>query len=129
MKIAFLIDPLADLKDPIKLKLGQFEYTLVSTNSAEEIDQAGKQAGQVMICFTDSKLAYNFLKNNHWPFKTLNVLFLKGKPIISGDAAKKIKEIQLELVVMNDEEKLKKIITDFENSKDITEDIEFSYKS
>lgn len=129
MKIAFLIDPLADLKDPIKLKLEQFEYTSVSTNSPEEIDQAGKQAEHVMICFTNSKLAYTFLKNNKWPFKTLNVLFLKGKPIISDDAAKKIKEIQLELVIMNDDEKLKEVITGFKNSKDITEDIEFSYKA
>lgn len=128
MKIAFLVETAEDQTEIIKEKLERFDYAYIPTSSAEEIDQAGKQAGQVMICFTESKIAYSFLKTNKWPFKTLNVLFLKGKPKITEDAAKKIKEVNLDLIMVNDENKFKELVTRFENSKDELEEIEFAFK-
>ncbi|WPU66772.1 hypothetical protein [Peredibacter starrii] len=128
MKIAFLVDTAPELTESIKEKIERFDYASIPTLNAEEIDQAGKQMGQVMICFTDSKKAYSFLKTNKWPFKTLNVLFLKGKPIISDDAAKKIREVNLDLVVLKDENQLKEVLTRFESAKDDLEDIEFTFK-
>ncbi|WP_408095755.1 hypothetical protein ACJVC5_11980 [Peredibacter sp. HCB2-198] len=129
MKIAFLVDTAPELTESIKEKLERFDYASIPTLNAEEIDQAGKQMGQVAICFTDSKKAYSFLKTNKWPFKTLNLLFLKGKPIISDDAAKKIREVNLDLVVLKDENQFKEVIARFENTKEDTlDDIEFAFK-
>jgi translation initiation factor 2B subunit (eIF-2B alpha/beta/delta family) len=128
MKIAFLVETAPEQTEIIKEKLERFDYANIPTSSAEEIDQAGKQAGQVMICFTESKIAYSFLKSNRWPFKTLNVLFLKGKPKITEDAAKKIKEVNLDLVIVNDENSFKELVTRFENSGNDIDELEFAFK-
>lgn len=127
MKIAFLIDCSEDQLESVKTSMSEFGYSCIPTNNPEEIDQTGKQIGKVVLCFTDSKASYRFLKAcSSLEFRMLNLLFLKGKPKITEDAARKIREVDLNLIVRYDNQAMSKLLKKFENQKqDTTEEIEF----
>jgi hypothetical protein len=131
MKIAFLIDCSEDQIESVKKSMSEFGYSCIPTNNPEEIEQTGKQIGKVVLCFTDSKASYRFLKScNTLEFRMLNLLFLKGRPKITEDAARKIREVDLNLIVRYDNKAMGDLIKKFENQKqDTTEEIEFLVSS
>jgi len=111
--------------------MSEFGYSCIPTNNPEEIDQTGKQIGKVVLCFTDAKASYRFLKTcSSLEFRMLNLLFLKGKPKMTEDAARKIREVDLNLIVRYDNQVMSTLIKKFENQKqDTTEEIEFLVSS
>lgn len=131
MKIAFLIDCSEDQVENLKTSLSEFGYSCIPTNNPEEIDQTGKQIGKVVLCFTDAKASYRFLKScSSLEFRMLNLLFLKGRPKMTEDAARKIREVDLNLIVRYDNQAMSTLIKKFENQKqDTTEEIEFLVSS
>ncbi len=131
MKIAFLIDCSEDQVENVKTSMSEFGYSCIPTNNPEEIDQTGKQIGKVVLCFTDAKASYRFLKTcSSLEFRMLNLLFLKGKPKMTEDAARKIREVDLNLIVRYDNQVMSTLIKKFENQKqDTTEEIEFLVSS
>jgi len=106
MRIVLFHDVTSDIGEILKLHLKTKGLVCVQSTNADQIDQAGKQNGKVVVIFTANKIPYHFLKNNKWPFKTMFVLYLEKIPALDAETKKKISEVDLKLY---DEPKMLKL--------------------
>jgi hypothetical protein len=127
MKVAFLVNPHSEGIQKLESILKQFQYKMLTTQSQDEIDQAGKQSHKVILIFDESKFAYRFLVENRWPdFAVLKILYLPKKPVINADASKKLSSVDLHVFAAGEENLIAEKIKQFESNINDTLDLEFS---
>lgn len=130
MKISFIVGPSTPDIQPAMDLLKGGGYTVLKTETPDEIDQTGKQSSKVILVFEDPKYAYKFCQENRWhDFKTLKVLYLLKRPILTPEVSRKLSSVGLEIVIRGEEEKLKEKIQKFEAGNDDIMELEFSITS
>ena len=78
MKMAFFMNKQTPDIEVVGKILSELSYTVINSSAADEVDQAGLQAGKIVLVFDDAKFAYKFCGENpsKADYQTLRILFL-----------------------------------------------------